>query len=146
MAEIVRADSFVTLHYRLSADDGLELMNTFRNAPGTLQMGSGQLAPSLEQRLIGVAEGERRVFELAAGEAFGERVAAMVMWVPRSQLPQLPSGTELELHAQIDFVAENGQAYSGLVREIRGDKVLMDFNHPLAGKPVRFEVEVIGVL
>ncbi|CAB1368037.1 FKBP-type peptidyl-prolyl cis-trans isomerase [Denitratisoma oestradiolicum] len=143
MAETVQADSFVTLHYRLSADDGLELMNTFRNAPGTLQMGSGQLAPSLEQRLIGVAEGERRVFELAAGEAFGARVDQLVVWVPKSQLPPK---TEAEVHAQIDFVSANGQAYSGLVREVHDDAVLMDFNHPLAGKSVRFEVEVIGVL
>lgn len=143
MVETVKADSFVTLHYRFSADDGMEFVNTFTDAPATLQMGNGQLAPPLERHLIGMAEGERKVIELAAGEAFGPRSDSMIRRVP---LTQLPPKAAPELHAQIDFVSENGQPYSGLVREVFPDAVLIDFNHPLAGKGIRFEVEIVGVL
>lgn len=143
MTETVKPDSFVTLHYRLAANDGLELMNTFKERPATLKMGSGQLAPTLEQCMQGMAEGERKTFTLEAGQAFGARSDDLVQRIPRRQISD---NFVVENGAQIDFMSESGEKFSGFVRSFDDETVLMDFNHPLAGKHLEFEVQVIGVL
>ena len=67
----VQAGSFLTLHYRLSGPAG-DVINTFADKPATLSLGTGELSPAVEQRLLGLCEGTRATFELPAGEAFGD--------------------------------------------------------------------------
>ena len=145
---LVQPGSFLTLHYRLSGPDGADVVNTFTDKPATLSLGTGQLAPAVEQRLIGLAEGTRRSFELAPGEAFGERNPDMLQRVARSLLRQL--GDPEEDYAAgdvVQFPTPDGQgAFAGVVREVGDDWLLFDFNHPLAGQAVSFEVQLIGVL
>jgi len=145
---LVQPGSFLTLHYRLSGPDGADVVNTFNDKPATLSLGAGQLAPAMEQRLIGLAEGERRRFTLAPGEAFGERNPDMLQRVPRSVLREL--GDPDEDYAAGDvlrFPTPDGQGeFAGVVREVGDDWLLFDFNHPLAGQAVSFEVQLIGVL
>ena len=145
---LVQPGSFLTLHYRLSGPDGADVVNTFDDKPATLSLGSGQLAPAMEQRLIGLAEGTHRSFTLAPGEAFGERNPDMLQRVARSLLQQL--GDPEEAYAPgdvVQFPTPDGQgAFAGVVREVGDDWLLFDFNHPLAGLPLTFEVQVIGVL
>ncbi|MBL8490136.1 MAG: FKBP-type peptidyl-prolyl cis-trans isomerase, partial [Rhodocyclaceae bacterium] len=133
----------VTLHYRIAAADGTELVGTFGSNPATLQMGSGELAPTLERCLVGLPEGEHHVFLLEPQQAFGLHNPELVQRVARSGLPP---AAEVELHSLIEFAAPDGSKYAGLVREMDADSVLVDFNHPLAGKSIRFEVQVVGVL
>ena len=145
----VQDGSFLTLHYRMSDLQGRAYIDTFSGAPATLSLGSGQLSPAIEQRLIGLEEGTCTVIELAAGEAFGERQPEMLQWVARKLLDEL--GDPHERYAPgdvVQFPTPDGQGtYAGAVREVREDgAVLFDFNHPLAGQPVRFEVQLIGVL
>ena len=138
----------MTLHYRLAGADGADVVNTFNDKPATLSLGTGELAPAMEARLIGLHEGARASFDLAAGEAFGERNPQMLQRVKRSLLREL--GNPAENHAVGDvlqFPTPDGLgAYAGVVRELGDDWLLFDFNHPLAGAPLRFEVHVIGVL
>ncbi len=144
----VQQGSFLTLHYRLSGPDGADIINTFSDKPATLSLGSGELAPAMEARLVGLAEGTRRSFELPAAEAFGERNPEMVQRVKLSLLHQLGDPDE-EYHVGdvVQFPTPDGQgAYAGVVREVGSDWLLFDFNHPLAGQPVTFEVHLIGVL
>lgn len=145
---LIHAGSFLTLHYRLAGPDGSDLINTFADKPATLSLGTGELAPAIEARLIGLAEGVRAQFELAPGEAFGERKADMLQRVKKSLLTQMSdAGTEYGVGDVVQFPTPNGQAtYAGLVREVGEDWLLFDFNHPLASQPVSFEVHVIGVL
>lgn len=145
----VQDGSFLTLHYRMSDLQGRAYIDTFSGAPATLSLGSGQLSPAIEQRLLGLEEGTRTVIELAAGEAFGDRQPDMLQWVARKLLDEL--GDPHERYAPgdvVQFPTPDGQGtYAGAVREVREDgAVLFDFNHPLAGQPVRFEVQIIGVL
>ena len=140
----VRSDSFLTLHYRLSADDGSDYVSTFDLSPATLQMGSGQLADSLENCLIGLAAGERQVFQLAGLDAFGPHNPRLVERIARSALPP---GIELQVNSLIEFSSPDGAAsFAGFLRELTDTSALFDFNHPLAGKSIRFEVEVIAIL
>ena len=119
---LVQPGSFLTLHYRLAGPDGADIVNTFADKPATLSLGTGELAAPLEQRLIGLAEGTRNVFDVPAGEQYN-----------LGDVVQCPT--------------PDGQAsYAGVVRELGADWLLFDFNHPLAGRPVTFEVQLIGVL
>lgn len=140
--------SFLTLHYRLAGTDGADLINTFGARPATLSIGAGQLAPAMESRLIGLTRGARRTFELGADEAFGPRNPQLVQRIKRSLLQQLaPPDARYEVGDVVQFPRPDGAAaYAGLVREVGDDWLLFDFNHPLAGQPVTFEVEVIEVL
>jgi FKBP-type peptidyl-prolyl cis-trans isomerase SlpA len=143
MTETVRAGNLITLHYRVATGDDTELVSTFDSTPATLQLGSGELAAPLEHCLIGVNVGERHVFLLDADQAFGAHNPQLTQRMARTALP--PDSSP-ELHGLIQFAAPNGDKFTGIVRELDDEAVLVDFNHPLAGEPVRFEVEIIGIL
>ena len=148
---VVEPGSFLTLHYRLAGPQG-DVVNTFGGQPATLTLGTGALAPAVEQALLGLQEGERRQIRLAAGAAFGQPNPAMVQWVARDLLDRLGEPQQrYQVGEVIEFPTPDGRAtYAGCVRQIGNatspDAVLFDFNHPLAGQPVTFEALVIGVL
>ncbi len=144
----IQPGSFLTLHYRLAGPDGAEVVNTFGNQPATLSLGTGELAPAMERHLIGLEEGARESFELAAGEAFGERNPDLVQRVKRRLLDEMSdAGTHYAVGDVVRFPTPDGQGgYAGVVREVADDWLLFDFNHPLAGQPLRLDVHVIGVL
>lgn len=144
----IEPGSFVTLHYRLAGPDGADIINTFRDKPATLSLGEGQLAPAIERRLVGLAEGARARFDLLAGEAFGERNPQMLQRVSRDLLAEHGDReATYEVGDAVEFPTPDGLGrFAGIVREVEQDWLLFDFNHPLAGKSVSFEVQVIGVL
>ena len=144
----VQEGSFLTLHYRLSGPQGEDLINTFADKPATLTLGTGELSSAIEARLLGLEEGTRTSFELLPGEAFGEHNAEMLQRVGLSLLRELGDPDE-QYHVGdvVQFPTPDGQGvYAGRVQEVGADWLLFDFNHPLAGQPVSFEVQLIGVL
>jgi FKBP-type peptidyl-prolyl cis-trans isomerase SlpA len=147
----VEPGSFLTLHYRLAGPSG-DVINTFDGKPATLTLGSGELSPAVEACLIGLAEGARASFELPAGAAFGERNLAMLQWLARKVLAEMgEAGAQYQVGDVVQFPTPDGQGqFAGAVCQLRsddrGDAVLFDFNHPLAGQPVTFEVQLIGIL
>ena len=145
---VVEPGSFLTLHYRLAGPQG-DVVNTFGGKPATLSLGAGELSPVLEQRLVGLAEGARAAFDIPAGEAFGERNPDMIQWLARKELDAM--GDPQERYAVGDVIhlpTPDGQGqFAAVVQAVRDYGALrLDFNHPLAGQPVTFEVQVIGVL
>jgi FKBP-type peptidyl-prolyl cis-trans isomerase SlpA len=144
----VHPGSFLTLHYRLAGPGGEDVINTFAGPPATLSIGSGELAPAMESRLLGLEEGSRACFELAPGEAFGERNPQLVQRVTRRMLRELGDPDErYAVGDVVQFPTPDGLgAYAGVVREVEDDALTFDFNHPLAGRAVTFEVQLIGVL
>lgn len=144
----VQAGSFLTLHYRLAGPHG-DIINTFDDKPATLSVGSGELSPGVEARLIGLEEGARCSFEIPAGEAFGPRNPDMVQWLSRKLLSDIGDPTaQYVLGDVVQFPAPQGQGhYAGVVLQVNAEgAVQIDFNHPLAGQAVTFEVQIIGVL
>jgi FKBP-type peptidyl-prolyl cis-trans isomerase SlpA len=147
----VQPGSFLTLHYRLGGPGG-DIINTFSDKPATLSLGTGELSPAVEQCLLGLEEGARATFDIPAGQAFGERNPDMLQWVARKLLDELGDpGEQYQVGDVVQFPTPDGRgSYAGAVQQVRddgqGESVLFDFNHPLAGQPVTFEVHVIGVL
>lgn len=147
-AATVAPGAFLTLHYRLAGPQG-DVVNTFSGPPATLTLGAGSLAPALEQRLLGLAEGARATFEVPAGEAFGQRSADMIQWLARKELDELdaPDAT-YAVGEVLELARPDGEGtFAGVVLAVRADGALqLDFNHPLAGRAVTFEVQLIGVM
>ena len=143
----VQPDSFLTLHYRLAGPAG-DIINTFGGKPATMSLGQGVLSNALEQHLLGLVEGSHKTLQLPAGEAFGPRNPDMLQWVARSLLKTL--GDPLEVYQVgdvVQFPTPDGQSqYAGAVVQTGEASVRFDFNHPLAGQPVTFEVFLLGVL
>ncbi len=130
----------------MSAADS-DVVSTFAGTPATLQLGSGQLAPFLEQCLLGMHEGEHRTFNLAPGDAFGERNPELLQRVTRSMLLQhAATGEQFAVGDVVEFEAPGGGRFAGVIRECSEDDAVFDFNHPLAGQAIDFEVKIIGVL
>jgi FKBP-type peptidyl-prolyl cis-trans isomerase SlpA len=144
---VVMPGSFLTLHYRLAGPAG-DIINTFNDKPATLSLGTGELSPAVEQRLLGLEEGTHATFELPAGDAFGERNPEMQQWVARKLLAQMGDPDEqYAVGDVVQFPTPDGTgSYAGAVIESNETAVRFDFNHPLAGQPVTFEVQLIGVL
>lgn len=139
--------SFLTLHYRLRGDTGDAFVDTFGAQPATLSLGTGELAPAVEARLIGLEEGSEESFALAAGEAFGERDPGLVQRVRRSLLDAHGDADgDYEVGDVVRFPAPDGNAIAGVVQQVESEAVVFDFNHPLAGRPVTFDIKLIGIL
>src|SRR3954464_1785802 len=117
-APIVGPASFLTLHYRPGGPAGA-IINTFGDKPATLSLGAGELSPAVEQRLMGLAEGTRTVFEIPAGEAFGPRNPEMVQWVARSLLNQMGDPDETyRVGDVVQFPTPDGTgSYAGAVQQ-----------------------------
>lgn len=141
-AQTIAPDSLVTLHYRIALPNGQPLLSTFESAPATLKLGVGEMLPVLERLIVGLSTGSRQLFELSAEEAFGPHRSELVERVRREHMPS----RDIEPMSIMEFVAPDGSRYSGLVREMDESSALVDFNHPLAGKAIRLEVEIIGVI
>jgi FKBP-type peptidyl-prolyl cis-trans isomerase SlpA len=137
--------SHLTLHYRIALADPphAEVLSTFGGHPATLVLGSGELAPSLERCLIGAESGVPHVFMLRPDEAFGGYRDELLQRVPADAFPDTLA---VEPGQVIEFSAPDGTRLAGLVKELGAGEALVDFNHPLAGRPIRFEVEIIAVL
>ncbi len=142
---VIGEGAHLTLHYRLLSGEQ-EVVSTFGGTPATLQLGSGQLAPALEQCLIGLEEGTQQRFHLEPGAVFGQRNPELLQRVTRAMLREHGGGEDFTVGEVLEFAAPNGARFAGVVRECGENDALFDFNHPLAGQPIDFEVHIIGVL
>jgi FKBP-type peptidyl-prolyl cis-trans isomerase SlpA len=147
MTAIVGPSSHLTLHFRLSLADGDEdVMNTFKERPATLQLGIGQLAEFLENKLLGLEEGCHKVFDLGPEEGFGRRSPELIQRVSRELLDANAEEKDFQPGDLMDFPSPDGGRFAGVLKEIDSQGALFDFNHPLAGRALRFEVKLLGVL
>jgi len=143
----VQPDSFLTLHYSISLENGTEVVSTFSEKPATLLLGQGQLAPTLEQALHGLPEGERTTFRLAPEQAFGPRNPELLQRVSLATLRENSSFEETYVPGDlVEFNAPSGGKYAGVLKEVGETSALFDFNHPLAGQTILFDVQLIGIL
>ena len=152
--QAITHQSHITLHYRIavldcSGQEVSDFLNTFNGNPATVAIGQAQLAPFMEDKLLGLSEGSHEIFDLGANEAFGDYNSELRQVVSRNLLlegnPQVDAFGEGDF---VEFAMPNGYRMTGQFMGWNEDKTgaVVDFNHPLAGKPLRLELQVIGVL
>lgn len=137
----IRPGDRVTLHYRLSCA-GQEVVSTFDAAPETFTLGAGDIDPRLEWLLHGLDAGTHETWQLDAEQAFGRHNPEMVKRLPRADFPP---GLEPIADHRVDFPLPNGQVLTATILDEDAGFVTLDFNHPLAGLPVEFEVRILAV-
>ena len=146
----ISPDSHVTLHYRMALvvhGAEKELVNTFGAAPATLQMGAGQWAQTVENRLLGLEEGALAEFELAPDQAYGVHNPQLVRTLSSEQLrARCEPGAALVVGESVQINDVGALPVRGVLAALDGGHAVVDFNHPLAGLPMRVRVLVIGVL
>jgi FKBP-type peptidyl-prolyl cis-trans isomerase SlpA len=131
----------VTLHFALRLENGDTVDSTFDKAPATFKVGDGSLLPGFEAALFGFKAGDKRTLEVLAENAFGQPNPQNVQIMPRSQF----QGMELSEGLLVIFNDAANTELPGVVKAFDDAQVTIDFNHPLAGKTLSFEVEIFEV-
>lgn len=141
MEEIITSGARVTLAFSLRLLNDVVVDQAERDAPATFVIGSGDLAPGLERVLLGMAPGERKSVRLEADQGFGLQREELFITLPRADFDadEVPAPGQM-----IGFDTPEGEM-PGSVVEVNDTEVVVDFNHPLAGKGLLFDVEVLAV-
>ena len=130
----------VTLHFSLALENGHVVDSNFETSPATFTIGDGNLLPGFETPLMGLVDGDEREFSIPPEHAFGQHNPQNVQSVERKNF----SPEELELGTMFSFRNGDGEL-PGVVVEVNDGEVMVDFNHPLAGKNILFNVRIISV-
>lgn len=139
----IQVTSTVIFHFDIKLADGSAAESTrVNNKPAKLQMGDGSLSPAFEAQLLGMTAGEKKSFTLAPEDAYGMPNPDNIYYVDRSKFS---ADAPAKVGAIIGFAMPDGSELPGLVREVVGDSVTVDFNHPLAGQTLTFNVEIVQV-
>jgi len=143
MNDPISPESTVTLHLSLGLKDGTVAESTFEDEPLTFTMGDGTLVEGLELGLYGLKAGNTQRLVLEPEQAYGLHDPARLHQLSRSEF-----STELELEPGviIGFDTPTGEELPGTIISLTDETVEVDFNHPLAGRVVVFEVEIIAVV
>jgi FKBP-type peptidyl-prolyl cis-trans isomerase SlyD len=137
------ADGLVVgLDYTLRLDDGETIDTSADQEPMEFLQGQGQIIPGLEQALYGMAVDDQKEVVVAPAEGYGEEDPDAFELVARDVFP---ADLELKPGAGLRMRDESGQAMVAYVAEVRPDEVLLDFNHPLAGETLYFQVKIAAL-
>ncbi len=131
----------VTLHFALRLENGDTVDSTFDKSPATFKVGDGSLLPGFEALLFGFKAGDKRSLEVLPENAFGQPNPQNVQIIPRSQFQNM----ELSEGLLVIFNDAANTELPGVVKAFDDDQVTIDFNHPLSGKTLTFEVEIFEV-
>ena len=139
----VQNGSTVTFHYKGTLEDGTQFDSSYdRNEPMTATTGQGNLIAGFETALEGMTEGETKTFTVESSDAYGDRNEEATTTLDKSIFPD---DFAFQLGMPLPLMGPDGQQVTAMLSEIQDDTVTADFNHPLAGKDLTFEIEVITV-
>ncbi|MDI6716670.1 MAG: peptidylprolyl isomerase [Actinomycetota bacterium] len=137
----IKNGSTVTLDYKVYVDGQL-VDQTSPGEPLVYTQGAGQIIPGLEKGLEGLNKGDKKEVVVQPSEAYGEYSEERVLHIPREDLPE---DIEPQVGMQLQATSQSGDMYVGVISEVLPDHIDVDFNHPMAGKTLVFEVEVQDV-
>ncbi len=132
----------VKVHYTGTLEDGTQFDSSAGRDPLEFTMGEGQVIPGFEKALADMEVGETKTINIPAEEAYGPRQPELVQQVAREQIP---ADIELAIGAQLQAQGPEGQVFRLVVTELDDVNVTLDGNHPLAGKALTFELELVEI-
>jgi len=143
--EIVQAKSgdTVRVHYTLKLDDGTIFDSSSGGDPMQFTIGEGQLIPGFEQAVIGMKLGEEKTVKIPSAEAYGPYRDELVKVIDRTEFP---ADIEPQVGQQLELELEDGRQVLVLVTEISESGVTLDANHPLAGKDLTFDIQLVDII
>lgn len=142
MSVIINQDSQVSLHYRISLEDGTELESSFGDEELAFTMGENTLTEGMELCLLNLSAGDKQTITLTPEQTYGQRDPDNIHDLNPADFP---AEMKPEKGQVIAFDTPAGDDINGVVVEVKADKVAVDFNHPLSGNNLVFEVEILQV-
>lgn len=137
----IQMGSQVSFDYTLNVDS--KMVETSQNkSPLSYVHGTGQIVPGLERQLEGLIEGDEKEVIVFPEEAYGPNDPKAIKEVPRSMLPE---GTQPQAGMYLQMKSPDGRSFTVKVVEVKEEGVVLDFNHPLAGKTLNFKIKIISV-
>ena len=140
---IAKAGDNVQVHYKGTLTDGTLFDSSEGREPLQFPLGAGMVIPGFDNGITGMSIGEKKTIHIPAHEAYGPVQDDLVIAFDRAELPNdIPFEVGMELNMHQDG---NPNPIPVTIREVTADKVIVDANHPLAGKDLVFEVELVGI-
>lgn len=144
MSKVIENNSSIIAHITMKLSDGSAADSTkVNNKPAKLNLGDNSLSAAFEAEIIGLKAGESKEFTLAAKDAFGEPNPDNIHYVDKSRFSE---DAPAKVGNIITFTQPGGVEIPGIVKEVSGDSVTVDFNHPLAGQEITFLIDIIEIL
>ena len=137
---LVKKSSRVTLHFELSLEDGQIVDSNFAQIPASFVFGDGSLLPDFELALLGMSVGQEASYVMSPEKAFGAHNTNNLQRMPRSQFAM-----DLEEGMVISFADMKKNELPGVIADIEEKEVVVDFNHPLAGRSLTFRVQIVAI-
>lgn len=138
----VKSGDTVRVHYTGTLTDGQTFDSSEGRDPLEFQVGSGQIIPGLDAAVEGMAVGEKKTVEVPADQAYGQPDPNAQQAVPRAEIPE---DIPLDLGTQLQVQTPQGQVMPVTVVEVTEEQVVLDANHPLAGKDLTFAIELVDI-
>ena len=137
-----KAGDSVKIHYTGTLDDGTQFDSSDGREPLAFELGSGQVIPGFDKAVDGMSVGETKSVNIPAEDAYGPHHPQMIQEVPKSALPDdLEPAEGMGLQAQ----GPDGQVLNLVVTDVQEDSITVDGNHPLAGKALNFDIELVSI-
>lgn len=136
----IQTGTSVTLHFSLALENGHIVDSNFEGNPATFSMGDGNLLPGFESSLLGLEVGDEREFIIPPENAFGQHNTQNVQSVDRGNFDE----SDLEIGSILSFQNGDGEL-PGVIIALEENLVMVDFNHPLSGKNIVFQVKIVEI-
>jgi len=138
----------VTLHFSLELADGSVVDSNFEGTPGTFSVGDGSLLPGFEATLMGLGVGDTVDVLLPASQSFGDANPENIQVLPRQRFTALLANSTdpVQEGTVLSFTDPGGFEIPGVVKSIDDATLVVDFNHPLAGREIRFQAQILSVV
>ena len=132
----------VTLHFSLRLPEGDVIDSNFEREPATFTVGDGNLLQGFEQSIFGLQEGDRKSVVIKPEHGFGQRNPNNIQEIARSQFSD---DLQLSEGLMLSFADAQKTELPGVVKSFNDDTVIIDFNHPLAGRDIIFDVAILKI-
>ena len=141
MAQVKNGDT-VKVHYHGRFADGTTFDSSEGRTPLEFEVGSGNVIKGFDEGVVGMERGEKKTIHIPAEDAYGPSMPENVIEFPRSQFPQ---DMAPEIGMQLNLRSQDGQNIPVVIAEVKDEVVVLDANHPLAGRDLIFDVEVVDI-
>ena len=141
MATAEQGDT-VRIHYTGRLEDGTVFDTSENRDPLSFTLGEEKVIPGFAEAVEGMEEGESKTAEVPAEQAYGPHREDLLLWVQRAQLPEDMSP---EVGQQLQMQTQDGRTFQASVAQVGEDRVQVDANHPLAGKDLTFDIELVEI-
>ncbi len=142
MKEQAKKGDKVKVHYNGRLNDGTTFDSSKDRQPLEFEVGSGMVIKGFDEGVTGMSVGDKKTISIPAEDAYGERQEEMVIEFPRSNFPP---DIEPELGMTLNMHSENGQELPVVITDVNDDTIILDANHPLAGKDLIFDIELVDL-